>query len=53
MIELTIDRNMIKIVTIVVCVYVLYRLIAPPKAINSGNNEEAKVIDIEHEEIND
>lgn len=44
---------MIKIVTIVVCVYVLYRLIAPPKAINSGNNEEAKVIDIEHEEIND
>jgi hypothetical protein len=44
---------MIKFVTIIVCVYVLYRLIAPPKAINGSNKQEAKVIDIEHEEVND
>jgi len=42
---------MIKIISIIVCVYVLYRLVAGPKAISGNKNEEAKVIDIEHEEI--
>ena len=43
--------DMIKFLTIGICIYLMYRLIKPKNQIESEKSESAKVIDIDYEEL--
>ena len=42
---------MIKFLTIGVCIYLMYRLVKPKNRIESEKGDQAKVIDIDYEEL--